>query len=504
MNSLRRIATLPGLRAVLLRPGVRRRVASVLALRFQVAALSTTTPGRVVAGEVFSRGRIRTYRVRHTGVPVALQHGRDMEALFELFVRGEYEPPSPLGTVSRLTRCERSSTSGPTSGCSRRGRAGAGRGRASSRWSRPRRTSSCCTSRPAWTAGPKSSRPRSGRPTVRWDSSRDGVAVAHVPTEQEVATTVVRTVDWFPLFAEADFVKMDIEGGEWPILGDPRLRDLERLTLVMEYHRVGAPSLPAGAAARGLLEDAGFEVGLRHSQLLGPRHALGLEGLTPVRRHRYPVGTVGSTVLTRGAGAARGPRGVAGGRARAGGVTRRRRPRRRSTADRHTCRARAPTAWRRPVGGTWRASRAGGRARPRAPRRPPSTPTAPRARAARERRTVRDPGEQHPRPRHVREAPTALERQRHRRQRDRPRRPTPATTSSVTRSGAEPMNASVTCHWCGRATSAARAGIPSHVEEVVEVLDRRRRGLEGHEQPHGPIIRRAPQMSGGPTCESLG
>ena len=86
-------------------------------------------------------------------------------------------------------------------------------------------------------------------------------AGSHVPSDAEQATTVVRTVDWFPLFAAADLVKMDIEGGEWPVLTDPRLADLERLTLVMEYHRVGAPSLPASAAARGLLEAAGFEVG---------------------------------------------------------------------------------------------------------------------------------------------------------------------------------------------------------------------------------------------------
>ena len=43
MNLLRRIATLPGIRHVLLRPTTRRRVASVLALRFLRAALLTTS-----------------------------------------------------------------------------------------------------------------------------------------------------------------------------------------------------------------------------------------------------------------------------------------------------------------------------------------------------------------------------------------------------------------------------------------------------------------------------
>jgi hypothetical protein len=71
----------------------------------------------------------------------------------------------------------------------------------------------------------------------------------------------VETVDVLPAFAAADLVKMDIEGGEWPILADPRLTDVGPLVLVLEYHRVGAPGLPAGDAARDLLETAGFTVG---------------------------------------------------------------------------------------------------------------------------------------------------------------------------------------------------------------------------------------------------
>ena len=93
MNFLRRAASIPGVRVVLLQPDVRRAVASVLALRFLVAAWVTTKPFAVLAGEALSRGEVRTYLIRATGVRVAMQHGRDMEALFELFTRGEYEPP---------------------------------------------------------------------------------------------------------------------------------------------------------------------------------------------------------------------------------------------------------------------------------------------------------------------------------------------------------------------------------------------------------------------------
>jgi FkbM family methyltransferase len=47
----------------------------------------------------------------------------------------------------------------------------------------------------------------------------------------------VTTVDVMPLLAACDLVKMDIEGGEWRILGDPRFAECGPPTLVMEYHR---------------------------------------------------------------------------------------------------------------------------------------------------------------------------------------------------------------------------------------------------------------------------
>ena len=101
MNLLRRIATLPGIRVVLLHPTVRKRLAAVLALRFAVAAWATTTPLILLRNEVSRRGLVETYRLRNSDMVVSLQHGRDLEALFELFVRGEYEPPASL--AYRLT-----------------------------------------------------------------------------------------------------------------------------------------------------------------------------------------------------------------------------------------------------------------------------------------------------------------------------------------------------------------------------------------------------------------
>lgn len=261
MNSLRRFASLPGVRRVALDPAVRHRVASLLALRFLTAAWVTTQPLAVLAGEVRARGQVRTYRVRATGVPVAMQHGRDIEALFELFLHGEYEPPPAL--QSRLSEDAVHSVAD----------IGANVGMFAA-WARGRWPQATIV------AVEPDAQNVAVLQAQAHDDGRTEVVEAAVSTSEgelrfvegmgsgsraatagEVATTVVRTVDWLPLFEAADFVKMDIEGGEWPILSDPRLADLERLTLVIEYHRHNAPSLPASAAARTLLEAAGFEVG---------------------------------------------------------------------------------------------------------------------------------------------------------------------------------------------------------------------------------------------------
>jgi FkbM family methyltransferase len=74
------------------------------------------------------------------------------------------------------------------------------------------------------------------------------------------APAVVEVVDVLPLLAQADLVKMDIEGAEWPILSDPRFASLGIATLVLEYHPQGAPQDDTLAAVREMLGRAGFTV----------------------------------------------------------------------------------------------------------------------------------------------------------------------------------------------------------------------------------------------------
>jgi FkbM family methyltransferase len=70
----------------------------------------------------------------------------------------------------------------------------------------------------------------------------------------------VRAVDVFPYLAGADLLKMDIEGGEWAILGDPRLQGSAPPAIVLEYHPHLCPEPGSRAAAVTALEAAGFEV----------------------------------------------------------------------------------------------------------------------------------------------------------------------------------------------------------------------------------------------------
>ncbi len=68
----------------------------------------------------------------------------------------------------------------------------------------------------------------------------------------------VRTIDFFELVAGHDLVKMDIEGGEWEILADPRMGRVGAVT-VLEWHVEGAPSDEPAIAAERLLRAAGYD-----------------------------------------------------------------------------------------------------------------------------------------------------------------------------------------------------------------------------------------------------
>jgi FkbM family methyltransferase len=70
----------------------------------------------------------------------------------------------------------------------------------------------------------------------------------------------IEVLDVLPLLDDADFVKIDIEGGEWAIFDDPRFRQARPRVIVLEYHSHLCPEQDPGKAAKRTLEAAGYSV----------------------------------------------------------------------------------------------------------------------------------------------------------------------------------------------------------------------------------------------------
>jgi FkbM family methyltransferase len=84
-------------------------------------------------------------------------------------------------------------------------------------------------------------------------------AKAHLATAGDGEAISVPAVDFFEQQGDGiDLVKMDIEGGEWRILADPRLATLKARVIRLEWHVLGCPDPDARAAAIALLRAGGF------------------------------------------------------------------------------------------------------------------------------------------------------------------------------------------------------------------------------------------------------
>jgi FkbM family methyltransferase len=71
---------------------------------------------------------------------------------------------------------------------------------------------------------------------------------------------LVPAVDAFSLLDRVDLAKVDIEGGEWAILRDPRLPAVAPAAMVLEYHPYMCPAPDPGGFATERLASAGYEV----------------------------------------------------------------------------------------------------------------------------------------------------------------------------------------------------------------------------------------------------
>lgn len=83
--------------------------------------------------------------------------------------------------------------------------------------------------------------------------------LSHVdPDGTAPGATRVPAVDVFPHLADADVVKMDLQGSEWALLTDPRFAAVPLKALVVEYHPFLAPSADPSSDIVRILEAAGY------------------------------------------------------------------------------------------------------------------------------------------------------------------------------------------------------------------------------------------------------
>ncbi len=84
-------------------------------------------------------------------------------------------------------------------------------------------------------------------------------AEAHIAHAHEAETITVPTIDFFGQIGDGvDLVKLDVEGGEWAILADPRLASAPITAIRLEWHTFHCPATDARAEAIRLLGAAGF------------------------------------------------------------------------------------------------------------------------------------------------------------------------------------------------------------------------------------------------------
>jgi FkbM family methyltransferase len=242
--------------------GRRPTVRAITDLRPVARVIAALTRGtlfrewaRFVACELAGVQRTDRYRLREGGIVVWMRHNTpDLDVLSEVFLDADYEPPVELGGLAPARILDLGANVGLFGAW------------ALARW--PGAAVEAYEPDPANAAVHR--RTVAANPGLRWVLHEAAAAAA--PGELRFAAggfatsgqvddgangLAVRAVDVLPAMAGADLVKIDIEGGEWALLTDPRLRDAARV-LVLEYHPRLAPEPDARACALALLQRAGY------------------------------------------------------------------------------------------------------------------------------------------------------------------------------------------------------------------------------------------------------
>lgn len=219
--------------------------------------------GRPVLGAYHTRGRATPYFIRHAT--------RDVGIFSEVFIAGEYSPP---GAVAECLAC----LGRPPRILDLGANIGLFAAFCRERWPgahvvsvEPDPENLALLRRTA--AGTEEIEVVAACAAARDGSVRfvaGQFAESHVADAGSTEDTIeVPCVDALRLAADADLVKIDIEGSEWEILADPRLAASAARAIVIEWHEQRCPSPDPPAAAHAALRRAGFEVLGEHRPVPG-------------------------------------------------------------------------------------------------------------------------------------------------------------------------------------------------------------------------------------------
>lgn len=270
-------------------PGIRQltRFGPLLRLSFALRASLVHERARFAWNELRPGARTKTYRLRESGVVIAIRHKTaDILVLDELLSQREYEVPEEIRRG--LPPAPRVVDLGANIGLF-----GA--------WILGRFPNAEITgveADPGNAAVHRLAIAASG--TDRWRlvegaaATAPGVlrlaAGAHATSHEAAAGEAaieVEAIDAFPLLERADLIKIDIEGGEWELLGDPRFATLAPAALVLEYHAAASPEADARSLVERILRRSGFKI-----VAAGPETVFGtgLVWASATRARRAPEG----------------------------------------------------------------------------------------------------------------------------------------------------------------------------------------------------------------------
>lgn len=242
------------------------------------SARAVREPVRFTALQLAGPKRESAYRLRDSGLTVHLRHRtRDLAIFKEIFGANAwpsvYEPPAAVEAI--LTTAENPRVLDVGANIGLFGAFAVGRWGASVESFEPdprnvpllRRTIQANALQSRWKLQEVAVSNRGGElPFVAGlfaESQLSGVGDPADRAEGAVSlaegdTIQVPVIDLFETDHDVELLKIDIEGAEWEILADPRLKELKAKAVVLEWHTMGCPGPDPHETAVRLLAAAGY------------------------------------------------------------------------------------------------------------------------------------------------------------------------------------------------------------------------------------------------------